>query len=216
MLLNKRILCLGDDDFISIALAFLLKKIAPNSTTKIVALDIDRRILNAINKISKDYELPIETGYYDVQEPLPKTYTQQFDCVYTDTPYTLIDAQLFLSRSIKALKPEAMRHVFFSYAKRSYQKQRQLQQCSCAMGFVIDSIKNDINTYEGAQILGSKSQLFVLQTTEQMTSYIPNQRKFLRPIYTGDIERLTLYKLSARTYSRGWSSIHHNCSTSIQ
>lgn len=189
MLLNKRILCLGDDDFISIALAYLLKKIAPHSATKIVVLDIDRRVLDMISKIAKDYELPIKTDYYDVQETLPETYARQFDCVYTDTPYTLIGAQLFLSRAINALKPEAMRHVFFSYAKRSYQKQRELQQSLHAMGFVIKSIKHDINIYEGAQVLGATSSLFVLQTTEQMISYIPDQRKFMRPIYTGEIER---------------------------
>ncbi|MGE7688376.1 adenosylmethionine decarboxylase [Lysinibacillus sp. NPDC097214] len=189
MLLNKRILCLGDDDFISIALAFLLKKIAPHSATKIVVLDIDRRVLSTISNIAKDYELPIKADYYNVQEPLPKTYAHQFDCVYTDTPYTLIGAQLFLSRAINALKPEAMRHVFFSYAKRSYQKQRELQQSLQAMGFVINSIKYDINTYEGAQILGATSQFIVLQTTEQMISHIPNQRKFTRPIYTGEVER---------------------------
>ncbi|OXS76469.1 hypothetical protein B1B04_05745 [Lysinibacillus sp. KCTC 33748] len=189
MLLNKRILCLGDDDFISIALAFLLKKIAPHSATKIVVLDIDRRVLSTISNIAKDYELPIKADYYNVQEPLPKTYAHQFDCVYTDTPYTLIGAQLFLSRAINALKPEAMRHVFFSYAKRSYQKQWELQQSLQAMGFVINSIKYDINTYEGAQILGATSQLFVLQTTEHMISHIPNQRKFTRPIYTGEVER---------------------------
>lgn len=113
MLLNKRILCLGDDDFISIALAFLIKKIAPHSATKIIVLDIDRRVLSTISKIAKDYELPITTDYYNVQVPLPETYAAQFDCVYTDTPYTLIGAQLFLSRAINALKPEAMRHVFF-------------------------------------------------------------------------------------------------------
>ncbi|MGE7945573.1 adenosylmethionine decarboxylase [Lysinibacillus sp. NPDC093688] len=189
MLLNKRILCLGDDDFISIALAFLLKKIAPHSATKIVVLDIDRRVLSTISNIAKDYELPIKADYYNVQEPLPKTYAHQFDCVYTDTPYTLIGAQLFLSRAINALKPEAMRHVFFSYAKRSYQKQWALQQSLQAMGFVINSIKYDINTYEGAQILGATSQLIILQTTEQMISHIPNQRKFTRPIYTGEVER---------------------------
>lgn len=189
MLFNKRILCLGDDDFISIALAFLLKKIAPHSTTKIVVLDIDRRVLSTISKIAKDYEFPIRTDYYNVQEPLPNGYAHQFDCVYTDTPYTLIGAQLFLSRAINALKPEAMRHVFFSYAKRSYRKQWQLQQGLHTMGFVINSIQYDINTYEGAQILGATSQLFVLQSTEQMTPYIPNHRKFTGPIYTGEIER---------------------------
>ncbi|MCM3239387.1 adenosylmethionine decarboxylase [Heyndrickxia oleronia] len=189
MLLNKRILCLGDDDFISIALAFLIKKIAPHSATKIVVLDIDRRVLSTISKIAKDYELPITTDYYNVQEPLPETYADQFDCVYTDTPYTLIGAQLFLSRAINALKPEAMRHVFFSYAKRSYQKHWELQQSLYAMGFVINNIYYDINNYEGAQILGAASQLFVLQTTEQMNPYIPNQRKFTRPIYTGEIEK---------------------------
>lgn len=189
MLFNKRILCLGDDDFISIALAFLLKKIAPHSATKIVVLDIDRRVLSTISKIAKDYELPIKVDYYNVQEPLPKTYAHQFDCVYTDTPYTLIGAQLFLSRAINALKPEAMRHVFFSYAKRSYQKQWELQQSLHAMGFVINNIHYDINNYEGAQILGATSQLFVLQTTDQMIPYIPDQRKFTRPIYTGEVER---------------------------
>ncbi|MGE7110329.1 adenosylmethionine decarboxylase [Lysinibacillus sp. NPDC047702] len=189
VLLNKRILCLGDDDFISIALAFLLKKIAPHSATKIVVLDIDRRVLSTISKIAKDYGLPIKVDYYNVQEPLPKTYAHQFDCVYTDTPYTLIGAQLFLSRVINALKPEAMRHVFFSYAKRSYKKQWELQQSLHAMGFVINNIHYDINNYEGAQILGATSQLFVLQTTDQMISYIPNQRKFMRPIYTGEVER---------------------------
>ncbi|MED4886451.1 adenosylmethionine decarboxylase [Lysinibacillus fusiformis] len=189
MLLNKRILCLGDDDFISIALAFLIKKIAPHSATKIVVLDIDRRVLSTISKIAKDYELSITTDYYNVQEPLPETYADQFDCVYTDTPYTLIGAQLFLSRAINALKPEAMRHVFFSYAKRSYQKHWELQQSLYAMGFVINNIHYDINNYEGAQILGATSQLFVLQTTEQMIPYIPNQRKFTRPIYTGEVEK---------------------------
>ncbi|MBO0991876.1 adenosylmethionine decarboxylase [Bacillus sp. SD088] len=216
MLLNKRILCLGDDDFISIALAFILKKIAPHSTTQIVVLDIDRRILCMISEIAQKYELPIKTDYYNVQEPLPKTYAHHFDCVYTDTPYTLIGAQLFLSRAINALKPEAMRHVFFSYSKRSYQKQWQLQQSLHAMGFVIDSIKYDINTYEGAQILGATSSLFVLQTTDQMTPYIPNQRKFMRPIYTGEIERKSVVYQCINCQHSLTVGAHHQYTTIVQ
>ncbi len=64
-LAGKRILCLGDDDLVSIALGFLLKKLFDNNihhNTLITVMDIDKRILDYINNIAIKESLPINVS----------------------------------------------------------------------------------------------------------------------------------------------------------
>ena len=63
-IIGKKIVCIGDDDLISISINLILKKIFNNSipyNTKIYVLDKDKRIIEYINKISEMFDLSLIT-----------------------------------------------------------------------------------------------------------------------------------------------------------
>jgi len=89
---------LGDDDFLSVALALISDK------TKIIVLDIDRGIIEALNKIAKRKRLPIKAYHYDARKRLPKRFIGKFDTVITDPPEAKIAMLTFLSRALELMK----------------------------------------------------------------------------------------------------------------
>ena len=94
---EKRLIFIGDDDFTSVAAAMSGK------AKEIVVLDIDGRILNTINDISKKNSLNITTIKHDLSKALPSQLLNRFDVVFTDPPYTSEGIRLFLSRAISTI-----------------------------------------------------------------------------------------------------------------
>lgn len=195
-LIGKKILCLGDDDLVSIALGFLLKKLFNNSSyskTRIFVMDIDNRILDYISSISKDEDLPISCKYVDLRMPLPEEFKNQFDCLFTDPPYTLQGMNLFLSRGLEALKNQNGLSIFFSYAHKSPEFELNMQKYFVHMGLMISEILNSFNIYDGAQIIGNTGQMIILKTTKNSNPLIKGY--YEEPIYTGELKvTLRLYK----------------------
>jgi len=195
-LIGKRILCLGDDDLVSIALGFLLKKLFNDirySKTKIFVIDIDNRILDYISSIAKKEELPINSEYVDLRLPLPESFKGQFDCFFTDPPYTLQGMNLFLSRGLEALKNERGLNIFLSYAHKSPEFELNMQKCFVDMGLMVSEILTAFNNYDGAEIIGNMGQMIILKTTSSSKSLIENC--YQEPIYTGELKvTVRLYK----------------------
>ena len=188
-LVGKSILCLGDDDLVSIALAFLLKKLFKNTvhhTTKITVLDIDKRILDYINDIAILKNLPIKCEYVDFRIPLGDNFRNQYDCIFTDPPYTLEGMNLFLSRGIEALKKDSGLTIYFSYAHKSPDFQLTMQECFLTMGVIVSEVISRFNTYEGASIIGNTGQMIVLETTNLTKALIKNPYKGI--LYTGELK----------------------------
>ncbi len=107
-LIGKNILCVGDDDLISVSIGMLLHTLYSGNMnlckTKIYVLDSDQRILDYICEIAKLYDLPVNCYNIDFRDSIPNEYISKMDCLYTDPPYTLSGMKLFLSRGLECLK----------------------------------------------------------------------------------------------------------------
>lgn len=191
-LIGSNILCVGDDDLVSIALGFILKKLyvdMSNCRTTIQVLDIDNRIINYIEDISFKYKLPIKCKQHDLRLPFLNKERNYFDCLYTDPPYTLEGLNLFLSRGIEALKKNKGQTIFLSFSHKSLAFNYEMQKIFMEMGLIIAEILPSFNTYEGAGIIGNKGQLIILTTTTTTKGLISTT--FNNPIYTREVKRMS-------------------------
>lgn len=190
-LIGKKVLCLGDDDFVSIALGLLLRHIFPaksNHKTDICVFEIDERYISYINELSARYSLPIRCERIDLKSPLPISLLNCFDCFFTDPPYTIEGASLFLSRGISALKRERGLNIFFSFGNKPTNELFALQKCFQLHGLSIRELYQQFNEYEGASLLGNTGQMMILETTDQTRAVVPVDKESNRNIYTGVIK----------------------------
>lgn len=188
-LIGKKILCLGDDDLISVATGFLLKKLFSDvkfSKTTVLVMDIDKRFLNYINDTAKNEGLPIECQIADLRLPISNDFKESFDCCFTDPPYTLEGMNLFLSRGVEALKKEKGIPIFFSFAHKAPDFELAMQRSFVEMGLIISKIIAGFNIYEGGGILGNTGQMIILKTTSESRVLIENSYK--KAIYTGELK----------------------------
>ncbi|WML34856.1 bis-aminopropyl spermidine synthase family protein [Clostridium sp. OS1-26] len=186
---------MGDDDLVSIALGFLLKKLFINMEyckTMIYVVDIDKRILDYIMEVAEEEKLPIKCEHVDLRLPLSKKFRNQFDCFFTDPPYTLQGMKLFLSRGIEALKKERGLKIFLSFGHKSQEFELTMQKCFVDMGLTVSEILTKFNVYDGASIIGSVGQMILLKTTRKSRALIKTYYK--ESIYTGEL------KITARSY----------------
>ncbi|MEW9094868.1 MAG: bis-aminopropyl spermidine synthase family protein [Clostridiaceae bacterium] len=194
-LIGKDILCLGDDDLVSIALGFLLKKLFAHMEyckTTIVVMDIDKRVMDYIKKVAEEENLPVKCEYIDLKLPLPERFKNKFDCFFTDPPYTLQGMELFLSRGVEALKNERGLTVFLSYGHKSPEFELTMQKSFVDMGLTVLEILNGFNSYDGAGIIGGIGQMIVLKTTSRTKVSI--ETSYEGKIYTGEL------KVTVRSY----------------
>jgi predicted methyltransferase len=183
------ILFLGDDDLNSLALSIF----HPN--VKISVVDIDEDILNFINFVSEKEKFNITTYNHDLRKPLPKDKFKKFNLIFTDPPYTPSALELWLTRCIEASlgsgtnkkrkRPEVLSSKYYflcyGYTNRETERGLKIQEIITKMGLVIQEKIRNFNNYYGAESLGSKSDLYLLQPTPKIN---------LREI---DIERTKFY-----------------------
>ncbi|HLE49424.1 MAG TPA: bis-aminopropyl spermidine synthase family protein [Patescibacteria group bacterium] len=178
---GKRILLLGDDDFTSVAIANTKKASA------ITVLDIDDRILENINVISKKEKFKIETARYDVKKSLPEKYQGKYDVVFTDPPYTTEGMKLFISRAIECLDPQNQAaRIYFCYGNSDRAKERfvSVHGAITSMGLMVRWVFDKFNRYNKAESIGNTSSLYVCDVT-QLTKPLIKQN-YAGKIYTAD------------------------------
>jgi N4-bis(aminopropyl)spermidine synthase len=165
-LAGQRIILLGDDDLISVALAHYAELIgSTGAIRRLTVVDTDADILAWIDQTVADTGVLVETVLHDLRRPLPANLTAGFDVVLTDPPYTVAGARLFLSRAISALVPQPGRHVFFSFGARRPDETIAVQLAMAEMGLVVRSLAAGFNEYVGAGVLAGTSNLYHLRTT---------------------------------------------------
>ncbi len=188
-LIGKQIVCMGDDDFVSLALGFLLKELYPCQNiypTHVHVLEMDSRYIECLNRQAEHFALPISCEQVDLRMPLPAHLCGRFDCLFTDPPYTQEGASLFLSRAISVLKEKSGLSIFFSFGNKSATGNYFLQKCFQLHGLTIKDMFTRFNEYMGASLLGNKGQLFVLETTERTRALFPLEKQGRNDIYTAD------------------------------
>jgi len=190
-LLNKKILCLGDDDLVSISIGLLLRHLygdISHNKTEIHVVDMDERCLSYIETMAGKYNLPIKCHYMDLRDPLEVQFMNQFDCFFTDPPYTLNGLELFLSRGISTLKKIKGLPVFLSFAHKSFDESYEMLKKFYDMGLCLNQIIPSFNEYEGAAIIGNIGQLSVLYTTSKTNENIKSNQKYIGNLYTREVK----------------------------
>jgi S-adenosylmethionine decarboxylase proenzyme len=137
---GRKIIFLGDDDFISLAVG--LTKLAQ----EITVLDIDQRVLNNLSTLAEELSLVNFNVFpHDLREPFPDDLVNKYDVVVMDPPYTIEGLRLFL-------------------------KMQRMQFSILDHGFIINEMIPDFNHYKGASIIGQFSHLYYLQSVRNPAS----------------------------------------------
>jgi predicted methyltransferase/DNA-directed RNA polymerase subunit RPC12/RpoP len=184
-LAGQRILLLGDDDLIAVAIAqFAAWLGTPAIIRRLAVADTDPAVLDWIGHEVAGTGVEVELVQHDLRQPLPPALAGGFDVAVTDPPYTVTGAELFLSRAVSALAPEPGRHVFFSFGARRPDETLAVQQAIGAMGLTVRSMTPGFNEYVGAGILAGTSNLYHLRSTAAAAPLVAGE--YEGPLYTAD------------------------------
>ncbi|GBC81166.1 N(4)-bis(aminopropyl)spermidine synthase [bacterium HR10] len=138
---ERRILCLGDDDFVSVALALLL----PNEIT---VLDLDPEVLGLITAAARERQLRITCRRVDLRRPLPEDLKEAYDIVITDPIYAVPDMLLFLSAAEACLRKAPTSYLFTgcsrALAGRSW---AEIEEWAAAHGLTLTALLPGFNVY---------------------------------------------------------------------
>jgi N4-bis(aminopropyl)spermidine synthase len=182
-LISRRILVLGDDDLISVAIAaFAGAGGLGAGIERLTVIDSDPDVLAWAGDQMAGTEVDAELIEHDLRKPLPGGLAGEFDVACTDPPYTVAGAELFLSRAVTALAPEPGRHVFFSFGARRPDETLRVQELIGSMGLTVRGLWPGFNEYLGAGILAGSSHLYHLRSTGAARP--PVEGDFSGPLYT--------------------------------
>jgi len=189
-LIGKRILCVGDDDLVSVSIGLLLQQLFPgmsSSPAQIDVVELDERFICHIREIVDRAKLPIRCLPWDLRNPFPAEWLARYDCFFTDPPYTLQGMSLFVSRGITALKQKKGLPVFLSFAHKSPDFMLAMNREFVRMGLTVHAAHQHFNQYEGAEMIANRSQMIVLETTAVTDAEIKDS--FHDALYTGEVKR---------------------------
>ncbi|MCA9307978.1 bis-aminopropyl spermidine synthase family protein [candidate division WWE3 bacterium] len=179
------VVILGDDDFVSIALLLLGVEFK-----RLVVFDIDQQLLNYLNSIYAQHGKSAEFVYYDAANFVPKTYSNKFDAVVTDPPYTSAGVSLFLKRALQMLNsnstPYGSIFLYHGASKGFMNRDRDVNKFIDGYNLVIDEKTPNFIKYTGAETVGNSSDLYILNTTSESHAYLVEDSTAL---YTNDTNK---------------------------
>ena len=154
---GRRMLVLGDDDLISVALAQLAARhgVVP---ARLTVVEVDPALVGYLQEQLAGAPFPVSVLEHDLRAPLE--LTGPYDTVQTDPPYTVDGAGLFLERAAALLRPGA--DVFLSLGVRRPAETVRLQEVLVRLGLAVRVMTPDFNEYAGAGVLGGTSALWQL------------------------------------------------------
>ncbi|TMC55653.1 MAG: putative methyltransferase [Chloroflexi bacterium] len=180
------IVCLGDNDLTSLAVA------RQASSARVIVVDIDERILGHIDRVARAQNLRIELYSADLRLGLPRSVQGRANIVLTDPPYTTRGVSLFADRAVGCLDRQWGRVVLcHGYGEGNPAAGERVQEALSRLHLLIEALIPGFNSYQGAQAIGSRSDLYILR---------PTTRAWRR------IDRGAPRVTDARVYSRGVSS----------
>ncbi|MFX1251230.1 MAG: bis-aminopropyl spermidine synthase family protein [Promethearchaeota archaeon] len=189
---GRNILFIGDADATSLFISHLGKV-----ARRLTVLDIDKRVLNYLNKRScKEERLPIECIYHDLRNPLPLSLRNQFEVCVTDPPFTETGARLFLERGIEGIfrytsfKGEKIffknRRFYLNYAHKPPYKWWKFNHQLLNQGFSIQQYFPRFNYYTGERLVSLFSSLYYLYYL--FPEHKLNFQSYSPPIYTRPVQ----------------------------
>ena len=189
---GKRVLLLGDDDSVSIAIGLLGRALRQDDLTRgVTVIDADERRIAFLREAAAREQLALDVVHHDLRHPLPAGLLRAFDTIETDPPYTLEGARLFLARGCEALTTQADGHCFFSFTHWPASQMLELQKVFTELGLAVRAVWPNFNRYAGASMLGNLGQLIELVHVAGSAAELPD---FSGPLYTAEVNpRLRVY-----------------------
>jgi hypothetical protein len=139
---QKRILIIGDDDLLSLALGLT------RMPKRVTVLEIDERIVSFINRVAKEHGLNVQANIYDVRRPLPRKMQRTYNAFVCDPVETIEGIKLFLSRGTSGLKgKQAALYFGLTHREASLEKWYAIQRMLLDMGYTITDILDNFSTY---------------------------------------------------------------------
>jgi len=184
---GRSVLLLGDDDFLGVALPLASDAVGSRRPRRLAVVDVDRAVIAFSRAVMERHGIEAELVTHDLREPLPASLVGAFDTVFTDPPYTLGGAELFLSRAATALRPGPGGQVLFCFGAKPPHETAALQRVITSMGFAVHRLVRNFNEYVGASILAGTSHLYHLVGGDALAPSVVGD--FDGPLYTGDIRR---------------------------
>ncbi len=170
---NRKIIIIGDDDLLSIALA--LTKLPK----RIVVLDIDKRLVKFLEEINKKYNFSIEIFEYNIKEPFPKKLKNKFDVFSCEPLETYSGLRLFVGRGINALRKNGVGYFGLTIQEASYPKWQYIQKfINQSNGVITDIIKgfssypvNSYETFNCEEILLKRLKILIRSSQKEISWY---------------------------------------------
>lgn len=166
---GKRALFLGDDDLTAPATLLMLRhELGPKvlESCRTVVVEVDSRLVQYLEKIARDENLPLTILEKDLRDPLREDLSGAFDFFFTDPPYTPQGVELFLDRGCEALAEKGQRRGAIAIPLSPPSLQIATQRAITHKGFVIDFLDPGFNEYQGATMQGGTSALYGLTLTQ--------------------------------------------------
>eukprot|EP00005_Dracoamoeba_jomungandri_P002112 CAMPEP_0174253658 /NCGR_PEP_ID=MMETSP0439-20130205/3024_1 /TAXON_ID=0 /ORGANISM="Stereomyxa ramosa, Strain Chinc5" /LENGTH=344 /DNA_ID=CAMNT_0015334805 /DNA_START=42 /DNA_END=1076 /DNA_ORIENTATION=- len=141
-LLNKKILLIGDDDLLSVAAALT------GLPSEVVALEVDQRLIDFINKVAKENNLKLRAQTYDARHDLDEKFLSHFDVFACDPVETVEGCRVFLSRGVSGLKgPNCSVYFGLTTMECSKKKWLEIQKKLHSMNLTITDIVRNFTEY---------------------------------------------------------------------
>jgi len=191
---GKRVIILGDDDSLSVAIGLVGRALRQGDLTRgVTVIEADSRRAAFLRTAAASEQIAIDVIEHDLRAPLPAALVGAFDVAATDPPYTLPGATLFLSRAAAALTGDGA--CYFSFTRWPAAQLAELQRAILDLGFAIRAVHPGFNRYLGASVLGGVGDLFELAQLRAANADLPDWRG---PLYTAELNpRTRIYVCAA-------------------
>lgn len=139
---GKKIICMGDDDLVGIALALT------GLPEEVAVLDIDKSILDYEKKILKETKVKFKLILHSLVDPLPKEIKGKYDVFITEPPDTVSGNTLFFSRGVESLKEKGVGYLGISQNTLKREEIAQIERNILDMDMVITDIFDKFSLYD--------------------------------------------------------------------
>jgi hypothetical protein len=174
------VLCLGDHDLTSLALAL----IAPRC--RLAVVDLDDALLDHVDRSAARLGAAVACRFADLRFGLPADLAGAADVVFTDPPYTPEGVRLFAARGCETLRRDDRSRLLLCYGHGERQPALGLkvQAVLHSLHLLVEEVRPGFNRYEGAQAIGSASALYVTRPLPATWRTIEREPSAGERIYT--------------------------------
>ena len=196
-LLNKDILCIGDDDLFSVACALTG---LPRSVT---ALDADESVLAYIRSISPRLPIPVQTIHHNLINPIPKRYYESFDVFVTEPPETIKATLLFVMQGLRVLRKRGAFHLGMTEVTLGSRDHHAVEKALLEAGAVITDILHDCEEYA---VEGNELTSVWGTALPAWVSKLPRSPWFVSTLFRGEVVTKKRLKLPSRVTKKDLST----------